>query len=102
MRTTHPRATCHAIAFSCTASVITIDAAASNDAAAVTAKTAAAFFDAAAAYCTGTSFHTNARLANQEAARTDTIVDRAHARQTGAAAATRSNVCRANARRLPL
>jgi hypothetical protein len=100
MRTMHPRATCHSVAFSCTASVITIDAIASNDAAAVTAKTAAAFFAAAAAaYRTG-YFHKNAGLANQEAARTDTIVDRARARQT--AAATRSNVSRANARRLPL
>jgi hypothetical protein len=79
-------------------------AAAGNDAAAVTDKTAAAFFAAAAAaYRTGTSFafHTRLRRANQDAARTDTIVDRARARQT-AAAATRSNVCRANVRRLPL
>jgi hypothetical protein len=95
MRTMHPRATCHSVAFSCTTSVITIDAAASNDAAAVTAKSADAF---SAAYRTECC-HKNAGLAIQDA-RTDTNVERTGARQT--AAATRSNVCRANERRLPL
>jgi hypothetical protein len=104
MRTVHPRATGHAVAFSLTASVTTINAAAAgNDAAAVTAASAAAIFAAAAAaFRTGTSFafHSRLRRANQDAARTDTdydratSCDRARARQT-AATGTRSNVCRA-------
>jgi hypothetical protein len=100
MRTMHPRATCHYVALSCTASVITIDAAASNNATAAAAVSAAAFSAAFSGPYRTECSHKNAGLAFQDA-RTNTNVDRTRARTT-AAAATRSNVCCTNARRLPL
>jgi hypothetical protein len=129
MRTVHPGATCHAVALSCTASVINIDAAASNDATAADDMSAAAAAFAAAdaddmhtsaasasaasafafskPYCTASphkNAHRNAGLATTpkclQVARTEFNVNRACARPT-AAATTHSNVCCTNARRLP-
>jgi hypothetical protein len=109
MRTMHPRATCHSVALSCTASVINIDAAANNNATAADAAasynaTAADAMSAAAAFAFSGPYrtecsHKNAGLAFQDA-RTDINVDRTRARPT-AAATTRSNVCCTNARWLP-
>jgi hypothetical protein len=125
MRTVQPGATCnmqHAVALSCTASVINIDAAASNDAtAAYDMSAAAAAFAAAASaasasafelskpYCTASSHkdaHRNAKLATAprclQVARTEISVNRACARPcTQPTAATHSDVCCTNARRLP-
>jgi hypothetical protein len=133
MRTVQPGATCnmqHAVALSCTASVINIDAAASNDAtAAYDMSAAAAAFAAADAndmhtsaasasafafskpYCTASPHkdaHRNAGLATApkclQVARTEFNVKRACARACArptAAATTHSNVCCTNARRLP-
>jgi hypothetical protein len=114
MRTVQPGATCnmqHAVALSCTASVIDIDAAAYDMSAAAAAFAAAASAASATAlskpYCTESSHkdaRRNAKLATApkrlQAARTEISVNRACARPCNQPTAD-SDVCCTDARRLP-